>query len=64
MTNFYKIFFEDNFLITFLTIINLNRDLQSLILDMLINDIMDEEFSIHDYYDVTGEDMLDYYFSE
>jgi len=62
--NFYKTFLDEKTLITNLKVVKLYRDLQSLIIDKIINNIVEEEFSIHDYSEKIRDDMQDYYLFE
>jgi len=62
--NFYKTFPDEKILITILKVVKLYRDLQSLIIDKIIDNIIEEEFSIHDYSENIRDDIQDYYLSE
>ncbi|KAG5595419.1 hypothetical protein H5410_036651 [Solanum commersonii] len=47
--SFYTIFIDEKTLITILKVIPLNEDLQEFIICKIINDIIREDFSIHEY---------------
>lgn len=59
--SFYTTFIDEKTLVTILKIIPLNKDLQELIIYEIINDIIREDFSIHDYEDVVDIDDDNYY---
>ena len=59
--SFYTTFIDENTLVTILKIIHLNRDLHELILCEIINDIIREDFSIHNFEEIINIDEEIYY---
>ena len=54
--SYYTIFLDEKTLITILKVIKLNTDLQEKILEKIIDHLVQEQWSIHDYSYVDSDD--------